>query len=226
MKTDDFTEGVAAFMEKREAGVHRRARQRLHPVQLVVHDDLRRFRLTVLFRLLLALPHLVLATLWLYLALSVAVVNWFVALSRGETVHGLHDWTARCVRYWTQVQAYTWLIADPLPGLSRLARHVSGRSRRRAAGAAGALDDAAPPDPRDPRVRVDVRLRVVLQVVAVIALVRGASRSAACPRGMRDLMAYCLRYQAQTYAYLFLLTSRYPLARRRERLPGRGGLET
>jgi hypothetical protein len=27
---------------------------------------------------------------------------------------------------------------------------------------------------------------------------------------MRDLIAYCLRYQAQTYAYLFLLTSRYP----------------
>jgi hypothetical protein len=24
------------------------------------------------------------------------------------------------------------------------------------------------------------------------------------------LTAYCLRYQAQTYAYLFLLTSRYP----------------
>ena len=30
------------------------------------------------------------------------------------------------------------------------------------------------------------------------------------PKGMRDLIAYCIRYQAQTYAYLFLLTSRYP----------------
>ena len=30
------------------------------------------------------------------------------------------------------------------------------------------------------------------------------------PKGMRDLIAYCLRYQMQTYAYLFLLTSRYP----------------
>ena len=27
---------------------------------------------------------------------------------------------------------------------------------------------------------------------------------------MRDLMAYCLRYYAQTYAYLLLLTDRYP----------------
>jgi len=30
------------------------------------------------------------------------------------------------------------------------------------------------------------------------------------PRGMRDLVGYCVRYQAQTYAYLFLLTPRYP----------------
>jgi hypothetical protein len=30
------------------------------------------------------------------------------------------------------------------------------------------------------------------------------------PKGMRDLSAYCLRYEAQTAAYLMVLTSRYP----------------
>ena len=30
------------------------------------------------------------------------------------------------------------------------------------------------------------------------------------PKGLRDLGAYCLRYQTQTYAYLMLLTQRYP----------------
>ena len=30
------------------------------------------------------------------------------------------------------------------------------------------------------------------------------------PLGMRDLGAASLRYQAQTYGYVFLLTSRYP----------------
>jgi hypothetical protein len=30
------------------------------------------------------------------------------------------------------------------------------------------------------------------------------------PKGMRDLSAYCIRYQVQTWAYLVLLTSRYP----------------
>ena len=209
MKTDDFTEGVAAFVEKREVAFTGASAAPLHPVQLVVRDDLRRFRLTVLFRLLLALPHLVLATLWLYLALPVAVVNWFVALSRGETVHGLHDWTTRCVRYWTQVQAYTWLIADPYPGF------------RGWPGTYPVDLDVAPPVPQArwttllrlilaiPAYVLMVVFGIVLQVVAVIAWFACLALGR-CPRGMRDLMAYCLRYQAQTYAYLFLLTSRYP----------------
>ena len=52
-------------------------------------------------------------------------------------------------------------------------------------------------------------LGTVAQVIAFagwfVCLVLGRM-----PEGMRDLIAYCLRYQAQTYAYLFLLTSRYP----------------
>ena len=35
---------------------------------------------------------------------------------RGRSPQGLHDWTARFLRYWTHVQAYVWLLADPYPG--------------------------------------------------------------------------------------------------------------
>jgi hypothetical protein len=52
-------------------------------------------------------------------------------------------------------------------------------------------------------------LVVVLQIVSIIGWF-AALALGRMPRGMRDLMAYCLRYQAQTYAYLLLLTSRYP----------------
>jgi hypothetical protein len=52
-------------------------------------------------------------------------------------------------------------------------------------------------------------LTTVAQVIAFagwfVCLVLGRM-----PKGMRDLLAYCIRYQAQTYAYLFLLTGRYP----------------
>jgi hypothetical protein len=178
-------------------------------VRLVVHDDLRRWRLTVLLRWLLALPHLALASLWLYLALIVAIVNWVILLARGRLPGGLHDWTARAVRYWTHVQSYIWLVADPFPGFR---------------GWYGTYPVDVAVEPPQPQARWKTLIRLVLvipayvlmtvlttvlQVVAVIAWLIALALGRV-PRGMRDLMAYCLRYSVQTYAYLLLLTDRYP----------------
>ena len=45
-------------------------------MRLTVTDDLRRSRLTVFFRLLLAIPHFIWWTLWTIAALLAAVANW------------------------------------------------------------------------------------------------------------------------------------------------------
>jgi 2-(1,2-epoxy-1,2-dihydrophenyl)acetyl-CoA isomerase len=209
VRTPDFTEGVAAFLEKREAAFTGRAAEEVHPVRLVVHDNLRRWRLTVFLRGLLALPHLVLASAWLYLALPVAIVNWVMLLARGTPLVGVHAWTARFLRYWTHVQAYALLVSDPFPGFH---------------GWYGTYPvdlDIGPPR-RQTRWKTFLRLPLaipayvlqtvfftVLQVLAVIAWFI-ALAIGRVPKGMRDLMAYCLRYSAQTYAYLLLLTDRYP----------------
>ena len=209
VRTSDFTEGVAAFLEKREAAFTGAAAEQVHPVRLVVHDDLRRWRLTVLLRWLLALPHLVLASAWLYLALPVAVVNWVIVLARGTAPAGLHAWMERFLRYWTHVQAYAWLVSDPFPGFR---------------GWQGTYPVDLEIAPRRPQARWKTLLRLplalpayvlmtvlttVLEVLAVIAWFI-ALAIGRVPKGMRDLMAYCLRYSAQTYAYLLLLTDRYP----------------
>ncbi len=207
--TPDFREGVAAFLEKRDAaftGVEAPSR---HPIRLVVNDDLRRWRLTVAFRWLLGLPHLFVLALWTYVALPVAVVNWFITLVRGAPPAGVHAWTARLVRYQAHVYAYLYLVADPYP------------SFRGWAGTYPVDVAIAPPGEQE---RWKTALRVVLALPAyvlatvlvyvlyVIAFLGAfyALATGRSPRGFRDLSAYCLRYQAQTYAYLLLLTDRYP----------------
>jgi hypothetical protein len=180
-----------------------------HPVSLVVTDDLRRWRLTVAFRPLLLLPHLVVLTLWSLLAIPVVPVNWLITLVRGRSPEGIHNWLARLLRYSTHVNAYQHLIADPFPPF----RGWFGTYP---------IDLYIAPPEQQPRWKT--LLRIVLAIPAyvlayVLGLVLGvtgllgwfvALALGRMPVGMRDLMAYCLRYQAQAYAYLLLLTHRYP----------------
>jgi hypothetical protein len=55
-----------------------------HPVQLVVEDDLRRNRLTVFFRLILAIPHLIWVFLWSIAIVFVGIATWVATLVRGR----------------------------------------------------------------------------------------------------------------------------------------------
>jgi 2-(1,2-epoxy-1,2-dihydrophenyl)acetyl-CoA isomerase len=205
----DFREGVAAFLEKREPAFTGAAVVRSHPISLVVSDDLKRWRLTVAFRQLLALPHVLVLALWTYLALPVTVVNWFITLVRGRPSAGVHAWTSRFIRYQAHVYAYLYLVADPYPSF----RGWPGRYP---------IDLAiAPPTEQ---VRWKTLLRIILVIPAyVFATVLGyvlfivaflgafyALATGRYPKGFRDLSAYCLRFQAQTFGYVFLLTDKYP----------------
>ena len=86
-----------------------------HPIRLVVNDDLQRTRLTVFFRLILAIPLLLWAVLWAVIAVLAYIVNWFATLFMGQSPEGLHNFLATFLRYTTHVRAYTLLVADPYP---------------------------------------------------------------------------------------------------------------
>src|SRR4051812_41700316 len=61
-----------------------------HPITLVVRDDLERTRLTVFFRLILAIPHFIWLTLWTIAAVFAAIANWFATLFEGTPPQALH----------------------------------------------------------------------------------------------------------------------------------------
>ncbi|MBA3842147.1 MAG: DUF4389 domain-containing protein [Actinobacteria bacterium] len=208
-QTHDFGEGVAAFLEKREAGFTGAEVERTHPITVRNVDDLERWRLTTALRLPLALPHLYLVEYWGLVAVVVAIVNWFIALVRGRTPDAVHAWFERYVRYSTHVGAYVLLLADPYPKF----RGWEGTYP---------VDVRIDPPARQSRWTIGFRLVLALPalvfayVLGVVAVVVGALSwfvalaVARVPDGFQNLGAYCLRYQAQTYGYLLLLTDRYP----------------
>src|SRR5512132_1037411 len=87
-----------------------------HPIRLVVNDDLQRNRLTVFFRLILAIPLIFWFLLWAVIAMLAYIVNWFATLFMGQSPDGLHRFLATFLRFGTHVRAYCFLIADPYPG--------------------------------------------------------------------------------------------------------------
>jgi Domain of unknown function (DUF4389) len=180
-----------------------------HPIRLIVNDDLQRNRLTVFFRLILAIPHFLWLTLWGVIAALAWVVNWFATLFMGRSPDGLHTFLAAYLRYLTHVRAYTLLVADPFPPFT---------------GKQGTYPIDLEVDPPERQNRLTVFFRFILAIPALllsyilsqlnqllavfswfVALVMGR-----VPEGLRNFAALAIRIESQTYGYVMLLTGRYP----------------
>ncbi len=201
------------------------------PIRLVVHDDdLTRNRLTVFFRLFLAIPHFIWLMLWGLAASVVAFVLWLAILISAEAPEILHDFVAGYVRYATHLSAYLFLAANPYPGF----RGRPGYP----------VDVEIDPPVRQSRWTGFFRLLLatpaimlaaslgagftwsasggIYLIFVALATSSGVTGIAAIlawfsslvlgrePRGLRDVTAYALGYGAQTGGYALLLTGRYP----------------
>jgi uncharacterized protein DUF4389 len=196
------------------------------PVRLTVSDDLVRSRGTVFFRAIFALPFFIWLAVWAIGAFFVAFVNWVATLFEGRSPTPLHDFLARFVRFATHTYAYANLATEPLPAFDGKPGYT--------------VDVAIAPAARQNRWSVGFRLILVLPALAVLTVLVGSGtfafdsvrssgntgvsliglaaifgwfyalvRGRMAP-GLRDLIAYALSYGAQFWAYLLLLTDRYP----------------
>jgi hypothetical protein len=182
-----------------------------HPVRLDADDDLRRSRLTVFFRLLLAIPHYVWFTLWAIAAAVAGFIGWFAALFTGRLPAPLHRFIAAFLQYGTHLGAFVYLTANPFPGF---------------VGSLGSYPVDLRIEPPAAQNRWKTGFRLILAVPALmVAGGLGTLMAASAflgwfaalftgrmPRGLRQAQVFGLRYTGQTYAYLALLTDRYPFA--------------
>jgi hypothetical protein len=187
-----------------------------HPVTLHVMDDLRRSRLTVFFRPLLAIPHLIWLYLWGAVAEIAALINWVVALVIGRPAQPFQRFIAAYLRYAVTVGAYLLYIANPFPGFT---------------GEPGSypveLELPTTPEKQN-RFKTFFRIILVYPALIVAGLMLfpiyllfypaigfawwATMITGRIPRGFRDLGANAIRYLAQCYAYFFLITGTYPCA--------------
>jgi len=183
-----------------------------HPVRVTTaDDDMTRSRLTVFFRLLLAIPHIVWLTLW-SIAVDVSViVGWFAALFTGQVPQWVHNFVSRFVRYYTHVSAFVVLAANPFPGFTGLP-------------ASYPIDVEIGERAVQNRWKTGFRIFLAVPALMVSGGLGGAMFVAAflgwfaalftgrMPRNLRQAQVLALRYGAQVYAYVLLLTDRYPFA--------------
>ena len=199
---------------------------RSHPVQLVVTDDRGRRRATVLFRLVLALPHIVWVTLFGMAAFTLGFVVWLAVLFERRAPPTLHRFLVSYVRYTTHLSAYLTLAADPYPGFTGAGPYpvdveIGPPRRQGRLGAGFRLLLAVPAFLVSSTLAGSAALGAPVGTAAVsglgglatVAALLGWFACLACgrmPRGLRDATTYAIGYGAQTTAYALLLTDRYP----------------
>lgn len=207
------------------------------PIRVVVTDDLERSRVTVFFRLLLAIPHLIVVLFWGLAAFAVTVIVWFALVFEEKAPRTLHEFVASYLRYATQVSAYLYLAAAPYPTFG---------------GARGyPVDLEIDLAPRQSRGKVAARLVLAFPTFLLIAVLGGGLSGGTSTNvtsttsggdnwwlgawsaggvsttvaflawfailargrmslGLRDLLTYCIGYTAHATGYFLLLTDRYP----------------
>ena len=169
----------------------------------------KRNRLTVAFRIILALP----AFLWLYIlgiaAFFAAVIGWIVAIFIGRLPNGFATFLGRFVQYNARFYAYTqYLLTDRYPPFALDARD-------------GAVNVEFNPG-RLNRAAVLFRLILAFPVAVVAYLVNGGVSAASpvvwliilvtgrMPAPLFQAQAAVLRFQTRFWSYLLMLTGDYP----------------
>lgn len=182
----------------------------VYPVSFTVDYAERRSRLTVFFRLILAIPLWI--WLWLYglVAGVVLVVSWVVMVVTARYPQPLYDFVAGYLRIYTLVTAYSALLCDPYPPFVGNPPDYPVQMTF-----AGPLE-------RYSRLKAFFRLLLaipilILRYVMNLLLEIGAVAAwfvivimGELPRGLFDPMVLANSYVARSDAYLMLLTETYP----------------
>jgi hypothetical protein len=168
-----------------------------------------RNRLTVAFRIILAIPHLVVQQVWGYLAQVLGVVQWFIILFTGKRNEGIWNLQESWLHYYARVMGYVDLLFDQYPAFGTDVGSVPVRSAIEFDESADRLSSALRIIWIIPALIIGFFVGIASVVVLVVSwfaiLITGNH-----PAGMWDFLLKSARYTFQLQAYCLLMTDTYP----------------
>lgn len=169
-----------------------------------------RNRLTNAFRVIWAIPHLIIVNVLSRLAQVLALVQWFTVVFTGKRNRSLWDLARGCIDWEVRAYAYAGMMYDTYPNFA---------FEKKDEPVEFVLDwDDAPAD------RLSVGLRLIYAIPALLLMILVAIGALFVtigtwfailftgdqPRGMFDFLLKAQRFGARVSAYLYLLTDTYP----------------
>jgi hypothetical protein len=168
-----------------------------------------RNRLTVAFRFLLAIPHLIVAQVWGYLTEILAVVQWFIVLFTGKRNEGIWSMQESWLGYYGRVMGYSNILYDEFPAFGTAPGTVPVRSSITFEEPANRLTNALRLIWVLPAMIIGAVVMIGGFFVGVISwfaiLITGKH-----PTGMWEFMLKVVHYVLQLNAYVYLMTDEYP----------------
>jgi Domain of unknown function (DUF4389) len=183
----------------------------MYPVHYEADYQSEQNRATTFFRIILAIPWLIVGYVYEIAAFFTQVVAWFALLFTGRYPEGLYKLNAGFVRYRVRVFAWVYLQTDEWPPF-------------------GISDDpdypirinVGPREEKQSRVKAFFRLILVIPMlilvyaIAYIHMFLGVLAwltivfRGYLPEGANNAMTFCNSFYTRVYGYLALLTDVYP----------------
>jgi len=168
-------------------------------------------RLTVLVRIILAIPHLIVLWLLGIAVFVVVIIGWFAALVLGELPNFAREMIGGYVMWFTRVGGYVDLLTDVYPPFS-LGEEPQYPIRV-----------ALPPPEKLNRLAVFFRIILVIPAYIISAVISGiflglllfvgwlvALVTGQLPNVLYEVFSTVIRYQARLFGYFTMVTPEYP----------------
>lgn len=171
----------------------------------------KRSRLSTFFRAILIIPHLIVVSVWGFIAFFAVVLAWFAIVFTGRYPEGLYSFVAGLNRYATAMYGYFYLLTDEYPPFGPETDNYPVRI-------------GLSPEPKAEYDRIKTLLRIFLIIPPyIIAYAMGLVAQVGAflswivivvtgkqPKGLQDMIVLGLSYQQRVMPYYCLLTETWP----------------